>query len=122
MPPITHIFATVPEGRECPIPPSEANAPGAALLVCRPGKVYRLPYTTFTRRRVLGGDLVLSNRRGTKVDAAEHARSDEPLELDETGAIATENVQGRTEATTEGSVKPMHNLSDDPDHRRPRKG
>lgn len=64
---ITQVFATVPTGRLVPIPTSEATAGGGALLTCAPGKVYVLPWTTYTRKRVKSGDLVLTNQGGTAV-------------------------------------------------------
>lgn len=97
----THVFVTAAEGRKVPIPSNEASAPGAALLLCEPGKVYRLPYTTHTRRRITSGDLVLTDQGGTAVDSIELADSAEPLAIDATGAIAVE------EFNAEGSTKPL---------------
>ncbi len=87
---ITHIFVAAAIGREVPIPTAEATAPGGALLRCLPGKVYRLPYSTYTRKRVASGDLFLVDRSGGKVRDFADASAPDVLELDDTGAVATE--------------------------------
>ncbi len=66
MPPITHVLVTAVEGRLVPIPPSEGSAAGAAILTIEPGKVYRLPWSTYTRKRLAGGDLELVNAKTRK--------------------------------------------------------
>lgn len=86
----THVFVTAAEGRLVPIPANEGSAPGAALLKCEAGKLYRLPWSTYTRKRIAGGDLVLVNRGGTKVDSPEAAAAPDVLKVDDAGAIAAD--------------------------------
>lgn len=69
----THIFVTAAEGREVPVPLSEGSAPGSTLLRCKPGKVYRLQNTSYTRRRILAGDLMPTTIGGVKVAELEQA-------------------------------------------------
>lgn len=111
--PITHVFVTAAEGREVPIPQNEATAPGSELLRVKHGAVHRVPYSTFTRKRLASGDLLLVNRRGSEVKELADASAPDPVELDEHGAVA----QG--EVTAQGSVDPAFDLSDT---HRPRKG
>lgn len=84
---ITHIFVTAAPGREVPIPAGEATAPGGALLRCVPGKVYRLPWSTYTRKRVASGDLVLADRRGSKVSEFANADASDAVETDDTDTV-----------------------------------
>lgn len=124
-----YVFVTAAEGREVPVPPNEASAPGATMLRCLPGKVYRLPWTTYTRRRITSGDLILCSRNGVHAPDAEKAdASDAALPLDDTGAVAAEHdalplppltMQGDTEATvTLGKPRKPFDTSDT----NPRKG
>jgi hypothetical protein len=87
---ITHVFCTVPEGRLVPIPAGEASSAGGGLLRCVPGKVYKLRWTTYTRRRIIAGDLILSNQGGTKVKTAELARAAAAIKVDGEGAVAAD--------------------------------
>lgn len=84
---LTHVFCKVPEGREVPIPANEASSAGGGVLRCLPGKVYKLAWTTYTRRRILGGDLILTNQGGTKVDSPEAARAAATVKVDGDGAV-----------------------------------
>lgn len=84
---IKHLFVTAALAREVPIPTSEATAPGGELLRCLPGKVYRLPNTTYTRKRLASGDLLLCDRAGKLVDSHERAAAHGVHELDHTGAV-----------------------------------
>jgi len=87
---ITHVFATVPAGRLVPIPASEASAAGGAVLLCAPGKLYCLPWTTYTRRRINGGDLVLCNSGGTAVKDAAAASAPASTKLAPDGTVDTD--------------------------------
>lgn len=53
------VLVTAAAGRLCPIAAADASAPGGGLLMCHPGKVYRLPYSSYVRRRINAGDLEL---------------------------------------------------------------
>lgn len=55
----THVFVSAAPGRLCPIAPSDATAPGGRLLICTPDEVYRLPSTSYVRRRIAAGDLIV---------------------------------------------------------------
>lgn len=96
----SHVFATAAPGREVPIPTSEATAPGAALLRCFPGKVYRLPYSSYLRRRVISGDLILTGRAGSTAADLDAARADDPVETDETGALVAVSLPMPTPVPT----------------------
>lgn len=109
----THIYVTAAEGREVPVPPSEASAPGAQLLKCLPGKVYVLPNSTYTRRRLLSGDLLPCDRAGKIVGDVDQASA--PAELGEV-------MQAATEATMQGSVAPIFDLTDEKPAPAPGKG
>jgi hypothetical protein len=85
----THVFVTAAEGRLVPVPPNEASAPGSVLLKCEAGKVYRLPWSSYVRRRILAGDLLLCNQWGTKVSDASAAEAP-VVKLDDTGAVAAD--------------------------------
>lgn len=90
---LTHVFVTVPEGREVPINKNEATAAGGMLLRCVQGdpkspNVYKLPWTESTRRRVNAGDLVLSNQSGTRVDTGERARAAATVKVDADGIVS----------------------------------
>jgi hypothetical protein len=60
----THVYVTANPGKTVPIARSDASAPGAELLKCTEGNVYRLPWNTNTRRRINAGDLSLCDRDG----------------------------------------------------------
>jgi hypothetical protein len=92
---VTHVFVTVPEGRIVPVPSNEATAAGGTLLRCGHGKVYCLPWSTFTRRRIPSGDLVLSNSAGSKVTSIEAARAPANTRLEPDGSVSTDQ---RTDA------------------------
>ncbi len=83
----TFIFVTAALGREVPIPAGEGTAPGGTQLRCTPGKTYRLPYSTYTRKRIAGGDLLLVNAEGLPVGSLELASAPDVVPLDETGAV-----------------------------------
>lgn len=93
--PITHVFVIAAEGRLVPVPPSEATAAGASLLTLKASEekgkplVYVLPWTTYTRRRIGGGDLFLTDRSGTKVGSPDKARAD-GIKLEADGTVATD--------------------------------
>ena len=55
----THVFVTAAQGRLCPIAARDATGPGGTLLIVKPGDVHRLPYSSFVRRRLAAGDLVV---------------------------------------------------------------
>ena len=97
MPQPTHILVTAMPGREAPFAAGEASAPRA-----KAGKVYRVAYSTSTRKRITSGDLALVNRHGQRVTELEHANAPDDIEIDETGALA-----GVTVVTTEGTVDPI---------------
>lgn len=110
MPP-THVFVTAAEGRLVPVPPNEASAPGSTLLKCEPGKVYRLPWTTYTRKRINAGDLVLCNMYGTRVATVEAAAAKSAVKTDDTGAVATdqradETIRAELEKQAKADAKP----------------
>lgn len=90
MSPITHVFAIVAEGRKVPIPANEASSAGGGLLCCVPGKVYKLPWSTYTRRRINAGDLFLSNQGGTKVSTPLEAKASASIKVDADGAVASD--------------------------------
>lgn len=100
----THIYVTAAEGREVPFPPSEVSAPNGVLLRALPGKAYRVPYTTYTRKRINSGDAIMCDIRGNPVRDLASAAAPREVNVDETGAA--------TEVTTEGSVEPKFDLSD----------
>lgn len=103
MPNPTHVYVTAAEGKLCPWPASEASSPAGQLRV-EPGKVYRVPYTTFSRRRLNSGDVLLCTRDGKIVKPGDLTSAAAPNEehQDETGAIALGEV------TAQGSTAPMH--------------
>lgn len=86
---ITYMFVTAAVGREVPIPSGEATAPGGVLLRCLPGKVYRVPYSTYVRKRIAAGDLLPCTRTG-ETNLAEHHDASAPnaVEHDDLGAVA----------------------------------
>lgn len=99
----THVYVTAAPGKEVPFSQSEASAPGMALLIAKPGKVHRVPYSTSVRRRINAGDLRLVNKHGQVVKDAEHAKAEDgEIETDDAGAIA-----GVTVVNTEGSTDPI---------------
>lgn len=107
---LTHIFVTVPEGREVPVPAGDASAPGGVLLRCMPGKVYRVPYSGYTRKRLRMDDFIPCNARGTKVPELEQANAGtdpEAYETDELGAITgtAKKPEPATTATTAPTTK-----------------
>jgi hypothetical protein len=95
MPPITHVFVEVPKPTEkdpaerlVPIPANEATAAGGEQLRCVPGKIYRLPYSSFTRRRITAGDLSLVNKGGTKVKVLKDADASGFVRLEPDGTVS----------------------------------
>lgn len=64
--PITHVLVTAAEGRLVPVPPSELSVSGAPVATIEAGKVYRLPWSTYTRRRLASGDLLLVDAKSKK--------------------------------------------------------
>lgn len=65
------VFVIAAEGREVPIPPSEAAAAGGTLVRIRADKGadgkpkrFALPWTTYTRKRIAAGDLILVDADG----------------------------------------------------------
>jgi len=98
------VFVIVPEGREVPIPATEATAAGGAALRCKPAakgaaaRVYRLPWSTYTRRRVNAGDLVLCDRQGRKVASAASAAAPAELELAPDGTVPPPATSATKEA------------------------
>ncbi len=84
----TFIFVTAGPDRQVPIPADEGSSPGGMQLRCTPGKVYRLPYSTYTRKRLASGDLLLTNREGMPVAERALAAAPDVVELDDTGAVA----------------------------------
>lgn len=89
------VFVTVPEGRIVPIPPQEGGAAGGALLRCLPSdadakRVYALPWTTNTRRRINSGDLILSTRDGKPVKTRELAAAPDGVKLSHDGTVAAD--------------------------------
>ncbi len=55
----TSVTVTAAEGRIVPIAPSDATAPGGRLLMVNPGDVVELPNSSYVRRRIAAGDLVV---------------------------------------------------------------
>lgn len=106
----THVFVTAAEGREVPIPPSEGSAPGAMLLRCKPGKVYRLMWSTYTRRRILAGDLLPTTIGGLKVAELEQAAAGDLDQLgyltDSDGAVVAKPVAAPAPAPAAPAVVP----------------
>lgn len=101
MPPITHVFVTVPQGRKVPVPASDAAVAGGSILIAEWGvdaegnpktkaNLYALPWNTYTRKRVRSGDFVLANSSGTTVKEAIEASAPATTKLDETGAVAAD--------------------------------
>lgn len=71
MPPVTHVFVKVPEPktedelpREVPLPAGEGAAAGGMLAKATPGKLWRVMWSTYTRKRITGGDFVLVTKAG----------------------------------------------------------
>lgn len=60
----THVFVTAAPGREVPMPKRQVAAAGARTLRVKSGTVQRVPYTSYTRRRIARGDLLLVDRAG----------------------------------------------------------
>lgn len=83
----THVFVTVPEGRIVPVPRAEAAAAGGALLKAEPGKLYALPWSTSTRRRIAAGDLVLVDRDGKPVKHAHESAAPADIKLAPDGSV-----------------------------------
>lgn len=84
----SHVFVTAAAGRLCPIAATDATAPGGLLLKCEPGKLYRIPYSTHTRRRIIAGDLILCNARLEEVAEVENAAAPDALPLRDDGSVA----------------------------------
>ena len=94
----THIFVRARPGRTVPVHPNAASGAGGTLLLCVEGKIYRLPYTTETRKRITAGDLELCDRAGKPV--AELAAASAPeVELDESGAVVQPGAKFDTSST-----------------------
>lgn len=92
MPPITHVFVTVPppapgSERLVPIPTSEASA-ATGPLRCAPGKLYCLPYSSYTRRRLNAGDLELAKRDGKRAASPAEASAPASTKLEPDGSVA----------------------------------
>lgn len=94
MPRPTHVFVTVPKptkedptDRRVPVPMSEART-AEGLLIAVPGKVYALPWSTSTRKRINGGDFVLSKRDGSRAKNEVEAAADPNTKLGPDGAVA----------------------------------
>ncbi len=83
----THVFVTVPEGRLVPVPRSEASAAGGGLLKAAPAKLYALPWTTFTRRRIAAGDFVLVDRDMKPVKSPSAAAAPTDIKLAPDGTV-----------------------------------
>jgi hypothetical protein len=96
MPPITHVFVTVPTGRLVPVPANEGTGAGGRLLMCEPGKVYCQPWSTYTRKRIAGGDFALATRDGSPARTREEASASASTLRDDSGAVAADQ---RTDAT-----------------------
>lgn len=99
----THVFVSAAEGREVPIPTSEATAPGAQLLKCRHGRVYRLPWSTYTRRRINATDLYLTDSIGRRVanelEAAAPDLEGTDFELGPDGDVVRRGTSAETPGT-----------------------
>lgn len=104
MPPITHVFVTVPgpsdkdprqTDRRVPVPPSEAAGAGGAMLILEPGKLYVLPWTTYTRKRIKGGDLELVTKDGKPAKDPAEASAPSSTKLEADGTVAKDQ---RTDA------------------------
>lgn len=107
----THVFVTAAEGREVPMPQNEVSAPGGVLLRCLPGKRYRVPWTTYTRRRINSGDLVLVDDAGRPTPDLDRATAPTtPGPLDTDGSIAPPELEqpvaaAETEHTTQATTE-----------------
>lgn len=110
---ITHVFVTVTEGREVPFPAGDAAAPGGAQLKAVAGKVYRVAWSGYTRRRIAAGDLQLADAQGGEVSNESEARAPElegtSYELDDTGAVVRRPVESSPAAP---DAKPVDQPAD----------
>lgn len=95
---VTHVFVTprkteVYDGdRKVPhlVPVHGAHAAGAGasgVLLCEEGKVYRVAYSTETRKRINATDFALCDRDGKEVDELAKASAPNEVTLDDTGAV-----------------------------------
>lgn len=114
--PITHVRITAADGRMVPFPASEVSAPGGDQLRAVAGKRYRVPFTTYSRKRIASGDVVLVDAAGKPTKDLAAASCPDECHLDETGAIAADEV------TAQGSVAPAFDLTDTPRPTRAPKG
>ncbi len=55
----TTVLVTAAPGRIVPIAASDASAPGGRMLLVNPGDEVELPNSSYVRRRINAGDLVL---------------------------------------------------------------
>lgn len=101
---LTHVFVTVPEGRLVPIPASEATAAGGELLKAEPGKLYAVKWSTFTRKRVAGGDFVLANKNGKHVTTPTEATAPANTRAAPDGSVDPD--QRSDEEIAKGHTKP----------------
>lgn len=90
---VTHVFVTPTESgdgsRVVPVHPSHAvGAGGNGVLLCKEGKVYRVAYTTETRKRITAGDFVLCNRDGEPVAELAEASAPNEVPLDEDASVS----------------------------------
>jgi hypothetical protein len=78
MPP-THILVTAPEGRLCPIHPSDGGDDAGGLLYVMHGRVTRVKYSQDVRRSIKDGDLIPCTRDGKPAKDLEAAACNQPL-------------------------------------------
>lgn len=79
---VTHVFVRALPGKTVPL-----SVDGRVQLLTAPG-VYRVPYTTETRKRITALDLELCDRNGGAVKELAGASAPDPVPLDESGAVA----------------------------------
>lgn len=103
----THVFVTAADGREVPMPQNEVSAPGGVLLRCVAGKRYRVPWTTYTRRRINSGDLILVDDAGRPTPDIERSDASTAVHhaLDTDGSLAPPAPEPAVAAETEHTTQ-----------------
>lgn len=93
MPPITHVYVTVPEDANNPREisrrvPMLAGGDTARLL--EPGKLYAVPFDTYIRKRIAAGDLAYATKDGKAASSAADASAPSTVKLEADGTVATD--------------------------------
>lgn len=82
------VFVKAAPERLVPLHATSASGAGGALVMCKPGNVYPVEYTTEVRKRIKSGDLALCDRDGKDVPEERSAAvPDGEIELDAGGAL-----------------------------------